>query len=136
MRLIAGSAYGTTAPTAVFSPLFYLAADCEAGATVGMPDEHRERAVYVVEGEVEAGGESFGVGHMIVFEPGAPVSLRAVAPARLMLLGGAPLDGPRHVWWNFVSSSEQRIERAKVDWREERFAAVPGDDERIPLPER
>jgi redox-sensitive bicupin YhaK (pirin superfamily) len=136
MRLIAGSAFGATAPTAVFSPLFYLAADCEAQAVIELPEEHVERAAYVVEGEVEAGGESFGVGHMVVFEPGSPASLRARVPARLMLLGGAPLDGPRHVWWNFVSSSEARIERAKVDWSEQRFAAVPGDDERIPLPER
>lgn len=136
MRLIAGSACGATAPTAVFSPMFYLAADCKTGAVLELPDEHVERAAYVVEGEVEAGGESFGVGHMIVFEPGTPVSLRAKVPARLMLLGGAPLDGPRHLWWNFVSSSEERIERARIDWREQRFAEVPGDDERIPLPER
>jgi len=120
----------------VFSPMFYLAADCEAGAIVDMPDEHVERAVYVVEGEVEVDGVPHGVGHMLVFEPGTRVSLRAALSARLMLLGGAPLDGPRHVWWNFVSSSEERIERARVDWYEERFAAVPGDDERIPLPER
>ena len=136
MRLIAGTAYGATAPTAVFSPMFYLAADCEAGTTLELPDEHVERAVYVVEGEVDVDGVPHGVGHMLVFEPGTRVSLRATLSARLMLLGGAPLDGPRHVWWNFVSSSEERIERAKVDWHDERFAAVPGDDERIPLPER
>jgi hypothetical protein len=136
MRLIAGTAYGATAPTAVFSPMFYLAADCEAGTTLELPEEHGERAVYVVEGEVEVDGVPHGVGHMLVFEPGMRVSLRATLSARLMLLGGAPLDGPRHVWWNFVSSSEERIERARVDWYEERFAAVPGDDERIPLPER
>ena len=93
MRLIAGSAYGATAPTAVFSPMFYLAADCEAGAVLELPDEHVERAVYVVDGEVEADGGSYGAGHMIVFEPGTQVSLRVKAPARLMLLGGAPLDG-------------------------------------------
>jgi hypothetical protein len=135
MQLIAGSAYGATAPTAVFSPMFYLAAACEAGAALELPDEYAERAVYVVDGEVEADGESYGAGHMIVFEPATPLSLRAAAPARVMLLGGAPLDGARHIWWNFVSSSAERIERAKADWREERFAAVPGDDERIPLPE-
>jgi len=136
MRLIAGSAYGATAPTAVFSPMFYLAADCEAGAVLELPDEHVERAVYVVDGAVEADGESYGAGHMIVLEAATSATLRAAAPARVMLLGGAPLDGARHIWWNFVSSSAGRIERAKADWREERFAAVPGDDERIPLPER
>jgi redox-sensitive bicupin YhaK (pirin superfamily) len=136
MRLIAGSAYGATAPTAVFSPMFYLAADCAAGAVLELPDEYAERAVYVVDGEVEADGESYGTGHMIVLEAATGATLRVAAPARVMLLGGAPLDGARHIWWNFVSSSEDRIERARIDWREERFAAVPGDDERIPLPER
>jgi redox-sensitive bicupin YhaK (pirin superfamily) len=135
-RLIAGSAFGATAPTAVFSPMFYLAADCEAGAVIELPDEHVERAVYVVDGEVEADGATYGAGHMIVLEPAMSAALRAATPARVMLLGGAPLDGARHIWWNFVSSSAERIERAKVDWHEERFAAVPGDDERIPLPER
>jgi hypothetical protein len=72
---------------------------------------------------------------MAVFAPAMPVTLRASGPARVMLLGGAPLDGPRQIWWNFVSSSRERIERAKLDWREDRFAAVPGDPERIPLPE-
>ena len=136
MRLIAGSAFGATAPTAVFSPMFYLAADCEAGAVIELPDEHVERAVYVVDGEVDADGESYGPGHMIVLESATSAALRAATPARVMLLGGAPLDGARHIWWNFVSSSAERIERARIDWSEERFAAVPGDDERIPLPER
>jgi len=135
MRLIAGSAYGRRAPAAVQSPTFYLAATLAAGATVELPPEHAERAAYVVEGEVDVAGERHGVGRMIVFEAASPASLRAVTPARVMLLGGAPLDGPRHIWWNFVSSSLERIERAKVDWREGRFAAVPGDDERIPLPD-
>jgi redox-sensitive bicupin YhaK (pirin superfamily) len=136
MRLIAGSAHGATAPTAVFSPMFYLAADCAVGAVLELPDEYAERAVYVVDGEVEADGESYGTGHMIVLEAATGTTLRVAAPARVMLLGGAPLDGPRHIWWNFVSSSEERIERARIDWREERFASVPGDGERIPLPER
>jgi redox-sensitive bicupin YhaK (pirin superfamily) len=136
MHLIAGTAYGVRAPTAVFSPMFYLAATLQAGATLALPDEYAERAVYVVEGEVEAEGDRFVAGRMLVFEAQAAAALRAVSPSRVMLLGGAPLDGPRHLWWNFVSSDPDRIERAKLDWREERFAAVPGDDERIPLPDR
>lgn len=136
MRLIAGEACGRRAPTSVFSPMFYLAATIEAGAAVELPGEYAERAVYVAEGQVVVAGEQHGVGHMVVFEAGTPASLRAVTAARVMLLGGAPLDGPRHIWWNFVSSSAARIERAKDDWRAERFAAVPGDDERIPLPDR
>jgi len=136
MRLIAGEAYGQRAPAAVFSPMFYLAATLEAGCDVELPAEHVERAVYVADGEVEVAGERHGVGRMAVFEPDGPATVHAVSASRVMLLGGAPLDGPRHIWWNFVSSSLERIERAKQDWREERFAAVPGDDERIPLPER
>ena len=136
MRLIAGAAYGREAPTSVYSPMFYLAATLESGATVELPGEYAERAVYVVEGAVEIAGEPYGVGSMILYEAGSPAALQAVTHARVMLLGGAPLDGPRHIWWNFVSSSLARIERAKDEWREGRFAAVPGDDERIPLPDR
>ena len=135
MRLIAGSAYGRQAPTSVFSPMFYLAVELEPDATLELPDEHAERAIYVVEGEIEVDGEAHAVGRMLLFEEGAPAVVRAQAWSRVMLLGGAPADGPRHIWWNFVSSSAERIERAKVDWREGRFADVPGDDERIPLPE-
>jgi redox-sensitive bicupin YhaK (pirin superfamily) len=136
MRLIAGAAYGQHAPTSVYSPMFYLAATLEPGATLELPGEYAERAVYVAEGEIEVAGERQGVGRMVLFETATSASVQAVSQARLMLLGGAPLDGPRHIWWNFVSSSLERIERAKADWRDGRFAAVPGDDERIPLPER
>lgn len=136
MRCIAGEAFGERAPAVVFSPMFYLDAVAEEGATVALPEEYEERAVYVVEGEIEAEGERHGVGSMVSFESSVPVRVRACAPARLMLLGGAAPDSPRHIWWNFVSSSEERIERAKLDWREHRFDDVPGDAERIPLPER
>jgi redox-sensitive bicupin YhaK (pirin superfamily) len=135
MRLIAGSAYGRQAPTSVFSPMFYLAVELEPDATLELPDEHAERALYVVEGEIEAAGETHTAGRMLLFEEGAPAVARAREWSRVMLLGGARTDGPRHIWWNFVSSSADRIERAKTDWREGRFAEVPGDDERIPLPE-
>ncbi len=97
--------------------------------------ENRPHVVYVVEGEIEAEGERHGVGRMVSLESSSPVRVRARTAARLMLLGGAALDGPRHIWWNFVSSSAERIERAKLDWREHRFDDVPGDAERIPLPE-
>ena len=136
LRLIAGEACGRRAPTSVFSPMFYLAATLEAGATVELPGEHAERAAYVADGEIVVADERHGVGRMVIFESDGPAMLRAATAARVMLLGGAPLDGPRHIWWNFVSSSAARIERASDDWRAERFAAVPGDDERIPLPDR
>jgi redox-sensitive bicupin YhaK (pirin superfamily) len=133
--LIAGTAYGARAPASVFSPMFYLAAEVDAGAELSLPTEYAERAVYVVEGEIEVDGATCGVGEMPVFEAGEDVTLFARAATRAMLLGGAPLDGPRQIWWNFVSSRAERIERAKLDWNEERFAPVPGDDERIPLPD-
>jgi redox-sensitive bicupin YhaK (pirin superfamily) len=136
LRLIAGAAFGQCAPASVFSPMFYVAADLEAGAEAWLPDDYPERAAYVVEGEVDTSDGRHTVGEMVVFDPGVPASVRAVGSARAMLLGGAALESPREIWWNFVSSSAERIERAKVDWQEERFAAVPGDDERIPLPDR
>jgi len=136
MRLIAGAAYGRQAPTSVHSPMFYLAATLQQDTLVELPGEYAERAAYVVEGEIEVDDARHGVGDMVVFAAGGRATLRAVTAARVMLLGGAPVDGPRQIWWNFVSSSVERIERAKLDWREERFAPVPGDDERIPLPER
>ncbi len=136
MCLIAGAAYGAQAPAKVYSPLFYLSAELADDAELALPMEYSERAVYVVDGEIQVDGRQYRVGQMPVFEPGIDVRVRTRAPARIMLLGGATLDGPRHIWWNFVSSSTERIERAKLEWREQRFAPVPGDDERIPLPDR
>jgi redox-sensitive bicupin YhaK (pirin superfamily) len=135
LRLVAGDAFGLRAPVRVFSPMFYLDAVLEAGAVTTLPDDAAERAAYVAEGEVEVEDRCYSTGQMIVFAADARVALRATGNARVMLVGGAPLDGRRHIWWNFVSSSDERIERAKLDWQEQRFAAVPGDDERTPLPD-
>jgi hypothetical protein len=135
LRLIAGEAFGERAPAAVFSPMFYLDAALEPGATLVLPDGYAERAAYVAEGAIEAGGERRGTGQMVEFAAGRPAVLRAAGASRVMLLGGTPLEGPRHLWWNFVSSRRERIERARADWRDGRFAPVPGDPERIPLPE-
>ncbi len=135
LHLVAGTAYGATSPVAVCSPTLYVAATLEEGATLALPDEHAERAIYVVEGQLASGERQVTPGAMAVFRPGA-ASVRALAPSRFVLIGGAPLDGERHIWWNFVSSSTERIERAKVDWAEGRFGVVPGDEkEFIPLPE-
>ncbi|HEU4550851.1 MAG TPA: pirin-like C-terminal cupin domain-containing protein, partial [Rhizomicrobium sp.] len=108
----------------------------DAGGALAYATDHQERAFLVIEGEVETGpAQVHGPGAMLVLEPGEQVTLYAGAPARVMLLGGAPLDGPRHIWWNFVSSSRERIERAKQDWADGRFGLIPGDDkEFIPLP--
>ncbi|HEV2764352.1 MAG TPA: pirin family protein [Pyrinomonadaceae bacterium] len=138
LRLVAGSLYGARSPVHTLSEMFYADARLDAGARLPMP-AHEERALYVVEGEVGIVGDAgtFGEGQLLVFEPGAEVVLVASprAAARFMLLGGETLDGPRHIWWNFVSSSTERIEQAKADWREGRFAPVPEETEFIPLPD-
>jgi redox-sensitive bicupin YhaK (pirin superfamily) len=119
-----------------FSETVYADAVLEAGASLPLPDEHEDRGLYVVS------GERFGAGRMMVFRPGDAITVRAAEPARLMVLGGATLEGPRHIWWNFVASSRERIDAAKAawaagDWEHGRFRLPPGDDaEFIPLPER
>jgi|SRR5579863_4735371 len=136
IRVLAGHAYGQTSPVATLSPLFYVDVALPAGAELPLPREHAERAAYVVEGAVCCGPERASRGRMLVFAEGAGMVLRAVTDARLALIGGAPIDGERHIWWNFVSSSKARIEQAKRDWQEGRFPKVPGDEaESIPLPE-
>jgi redox-sensitive bicupin YhaK (pirin superfamily) len=118
--------------------MFYADITLEEGARLPVPVEHEERAAYVVEGStalIPAGG-TFNAGQLIIFKPGEDIILSAGASsARLMLLGGEPLDGKRHIWWNFVSSSRERIEQAKEDWREGRFSPIPEETEFIPLPE-
>ena len=135
LRIIAGSAYGQTSPVRVSSPLFYVEANLDAGTTLPLPDE-QERAAYVVSGSVSADGKTYGEGVMVVFREGSRAGVHALEASRVLLLGGAPLEGERHIWWNFVSSSRERIERAKDDWRHGRFAKVPGDEtDFIPLPD-
>jgi redox-sensitive bicupin YhaK (pirin superfamily) len=140
VRVIAGSLYGARSPVRTFSEMFYADVWLGKGARLAIPEEPEERAAYIVDGSVieEASEARYGRGELIVFRPHCEVTLLAPdhADARLMLFGGDPLDGPRHVWWNFVSSSRERIEQAKVDWEEGRFGEVPGESEFIPLPER
>ena len=135
VRLIAGALYGSRSPLAVFSDMFYADAALDGGARLELPADNEERAIYIAEGSVDIAGEILEAGRLLVFRPGAPATMSAVGPARLLLLGGAPMDGPRHLWWNFVSSSKERIELAKADWQQGRFATVPGETEFIPLPE-
>ncbi|GAB4224363.1 MAG: pirin family protein [Kiloniellaceae bacterium] len=135
MRLLVGRAYGKIAPVPTFSDLFYLHAELQPGAQLKLPDDHAERAVYVVNGDVTLAGSDYGSATLIVLREGATASLTARSASRVMLLGGAPLAEPRHIWWNFVASNKSLIERAKDDWRGGRFASVPGDSDFIPLPE-
>ncbi len=135
-RVLAGALHGVRSPVRVFSPLAYADAVLPGGAELVVPDEYEERAAYVVEGTVSCGAEDVVAPRLLVFEDGEDAVLRSAAGARVLLLCGAPLDGPRHLYWNFVSSSKERIERAKSDWREGRFPKVPGDEEEfIPLPD-
>ncbi len=143
VRLILGDAWGERAPVQTFSEMFYADAVLEAGASIPLPDNHEDRGVYVVEGSIVVAGETYAAGQMMVFRPGDSMSLRAgEAGARLMMLGGATLEGSRHIWWNFVASSKERIDAAKEawragDWAHGRFKLPPGDeDEFIPLPDR
>jgi redox-sensitive bicupin YhaK (pirin superfamily) len=118
-----------------FSEMFYADAALEAGAKLELPAGHEERAVFIAEGSLEVGGDTFATSQLLIFRPGDAVTLRALAKARLLLLGGEPMDGPRHIYWNFVSSSRDQIEQAKADWAAGRFRQVPGETEFIPLPQ-
>ncbi|HXS05761.1 MAG TPA: pirin family protein [Rhizomicrobium sp.] len=140
LRMITGEAFGLTSPVKTFSPIFYAEARFQPTGSFTVTAEHEERALFIVEGELQVGGsqgvEVHGAGAMLFLEPREIVTLFADAPARVMLFGGAPLDGPRHLWWNFVSSSKARIEAAKSDWQAGLFGKIPGDDQEfIPLPE-
>ncbi len=133
--LIAGNAYGERSPVKVFAPIFLLEANLTAGTELALPAEHVERGVYVVEGAVSWGELDLTATQIAVQAGSAAPSLVAKKDSRLMLFGGAPLDGERHLWWNFVANNRERIEQAKVEWAAQRYARVPGDEEEfIPLP--
>ncbi|WP_424812042.1 pirin family protein [Roseococcus sp. YIM B11640] len=141
LRLVAGDGWGARAPFETPWPLFYADLELAPGAFCPMPDHHEERGAYVVQGVVEVAGQRFEAGRMLVFRPGDGIAIKALPAeeggqgARLLLLGGAVMDGPRHIFWNFVSSSRERIQQAKDDWEARKFGLIPGDDkEFIPLP--
>ena len=143
LRLILGTGWGEKVPLAMPSEIFYADAELAPGAGLPLPDDHEDRGVYVLKGSVSVAGQVFEAGRMLVFRPGDRVSVHAGdAGARIMLLGGATLDGPRYIWWNFVASSRERIAAAKEawragDWAHGRFSLPPGDDaEFIPAPEK
>ena len=136
VRLIAGSLFGQNSPVKTYTDMFYADAILDAGAQLPLPAEHEERGIYIVEGSIDISGDTFGAGRLLVFRPHDEITIVARQRSRIMLLGGEPMDGPRHIWWNFVSSSKERIDQAKEDWKQRRFDAVPGDEEEFtPLPE-
>ncbi len=141
VRLILGRTYGETAPASVFSEIFYGDARLQAGARLPLPDDHEDRGLYVVEGSLSIAGQEFNAGQMMVFRPGDRITVAAGPQgARVVILGGETLNGPRYIWWNFVSSSRERIEEAKEQWRKGDWGNgqfdLPPDDrsEFIPLP--
>ena len=133
-----GKAWGRSSPVKAFSDTIYADVALEPGACLPVDADHEERALYTVGGEIEIAGVRFPPGQLLVLRPGDPLSVRNLgpAPARFVLVGGETMDGPRYIWWNFVSSRKERIEQAKAEWKAGRFETVPGDaEEFIPLPE-
>jgi redox-sensitive bicupin YhaK (pirin superfamily) len=136
LRLIAGEMEGRISPVRLPMETLYAEVMLEAGASLPFDALYEERAIYVCDGEIDMNGERVVAPQMLVLGKGQAVLIRATSAARVMLLGGEPADGPRHIWWNFVSSKLERIEQAKADWQAGRFAMVPGETELIPLPPR
>jgi redox-sensitive bicupin YhaK (pirin superfamily) len=135
-RIVAGTLFGQRSQLATVSETLFADVTLEAGAVMPLDAECEERGIYVVAGEIDISGDTFGPGRLLVFRPTDRITVKATQPSRIAVIGGATLDGPRHVWWNFVSSRKERIEQAKNDWRAGKFAGVPGDEiEFIPLPE-
>jgi redox-sensitive bicupin YhaK (pirin superfamily) len=136
VRVVAGSAYGERSPVSTLSETLFADVTLAAGATLPVDATTEERAIYLISGEIEIAGDRFEAGRLLVLRPGDAITVTAVGDAHLVLLGGAAMDGPRHIWWNFVSSRKERIEQAKADWKLARFDSMPGDDkEFIPLPD-
>ena len=135
VRLVTGSIYGETSPVKTFTEMIYVDYDLKQGAKVPIPIDYEERGIYVFDGEIDIAGDSFEAGRLLILRPGDEITITAKRPSRIVLLGGEPMDGPRYLWWNFVSSSKERMEQAKHDWKQGRFDQVLGETEFIPLPE-
>ena len=133
-RIIAGSTLGARSPVKNYGDTIFVDFTLAAGASAPVDAASEERAIYVFSGAIEIGGEVFEAGRLVVLKPGASLKISATAPARFALIGGETADGPRYIWWNFVSARKERIEQAKADWAAGRFASVPGETEFIPLP--
>jgi redox-sensitive bicupin YhaK (pirin superfamily) len=135
LRVIAGSFLGASSPVTTGWDTLFVDVALDAGAKIPLDADAEERAIYLVAGEIDILGDRFAAGRLLVFRPGDRITLTAMTPVRLAILGGATMDGPRHIWWNFVSSRQDRIDQAKADWKAGRFDSVPGESEFIPLPE-
>jgi redox-sensitive bicupin YhaK (pirin superfamily) len=137
VRVVVGSLYGASSPVPTVHETIFADVHLKAGSTVPLDATHEERAVYVIDGELDIAGDKFAAGQLLVFKPGDTVTIGATRDSHFVIAGGAPMDGPRHIWWNFVSSRKDRIEEAKANWKAGHFQKVPGDEiEFIPLPDK
>jgi redox-sensitive bicupin YhaK (pirin superfamily) len=137
VRVVVGSAYGQSSPVATTSETLFADVHLKAGSTLPLDADYEERAIYVLDGEIDIAGDKFGRDRLLVFRAGDRITINALTDTHLTIFGGATLDGPRHIWWNFVSSRKDRIEQAKAEWTEGHFQKVPGDEiEFIPLPDK
>ena len=137
VRVVVGSLYGASSPVPTVHETIFGDVHLKAGSSLPLDADHEERAIYVIEGVVDIAGDKFEPGRLLVFKPGDAPTITAISNAHFVILGGAPMDGPRHIWWNFVSSRKERIEQAKADWKAGHFDKVPGDEiEFIPLPDK
>jgi redox-sensitive bicupin YhaK (pirin superfamily) len=137
VRVVVGSLYGARSPVATVHETMFGDVRLSAGTSLPLEAGHEERAIYLIDGKIEIAGDRFAAGQLLVFKPGDVVMLAALCETHLVIVGGAPMDGPRHIWWNFVSSRKDRIEQAKADWKAGHFQKVPGDEiEFIPLPDK
>ncbi|MCX7307408.1 MAG: pirin family protein [Afipia sp.] len=134
-KIIAGKSFGVASKVEMVSDWFYVEVALDADMSAPLDADHEERAIYLVDGEVEIAGDKFTAPQLLIFRPGDRITVKALRKTRMMFLGGSALEGPRHIWWNFVSSSKERIEQSKADWKAGRFEHVPGEHEFIPLPE-
>jgi redox-sensitive bicupin YhaK (pirin superfamily) len=136
VRVVAGRMFGAASTLKTTSETIFADISLEAGATMPLDADYEERAIYVSSGEIDISGDRFDTGRLLIFRPGDRVTVKALKPSRIAVVGGAPLDGPRYVWWNFVSSRKERIDQAKEEWKQGHFGKVPGDEiDFIPLPE-
>jgi redox-sensitive bicupin YhaK (pirin superfamily) len=136
VRVLAGRAYGERSPLKATSEMMFVDAKLAAGAKLPVDAVYDERVLYIVSGEIDIMGDTFGPQQLIVLRKGDAITLSAVGEAHVMVFGGEPMDGPRHIWWNFVSSRKERIEQAKEEWKTAKFDPIPGDNEEyIPLPQ-
>ena len=137
VRVVVGSLYGAASPVPTVHETIFGDVHLKPGATLPLDADHEERAIYIVDGVLDISGDKFEAGRLLVFRPGDTVTITAATDTHFVIVGGAPMDGPRHIWWNFVSSRKERIEQAKAEWKAGHFGKVPGDEiEFIPLPEK